>query len=87
MHDSIPHYCSDFLPAMYGDCWIDRNGPHAWPSRSSKLNPLHYVLWKYLKLLNYDILVETLDGLRNRKVTGYNSIRSDHGVCKSSAED
>lgn len=84
MHDGAPPHFSlvarHFLTATYGDRWIGRGGPHAWPARSPDLNPLDFFVWGYLKSLVYATPVENLDDLRNRIIAGCNSIRNDPGV-------
>ncbi|PNF44007.1 hypothetical protein B7P43_G17057 [Cryptotermes secundus] len=45
-HDVAPAHCtngvSGFLDEIFGNRWIGRGGPIAWPPRSSELNPLDF---------------------------------------------
>lgn len=36
-----------------GICWIELDGPEAWRMWSPDLNPLDFLLWKYLKRQMY----------------------------------
>lgn len=51
MHDGAPAHFSRLVrnwlgqPFVYGDHWIGRGGPIAWPPRSPDLNPLDFFLW------------------------------------------
>lgn len=55
MQSGFPPYFSlhvrVYLDRVCSGRWIGRGGPVYWPPRSPDLNPLHYFLWRYLKLL------------------------------------
>lgn len=52
MHDGVsPHFSvagRQYL-ASYGNNWVERRGPHAWPPRSLDFNPVDYSVWGRLK--------------------------------------
>lgn len=56
--DGAPaHYFSEvraYLGSEYGDRWIGRGGPVAWPARSPDLTPLDFYLWGEVKRLVYE---------------------------------
>lgn len=56
-HDGCPaHYARavrDYLDREFGDRWIGRGGPVAWPPRSPDLTPMDFYLWSEIKRLVY----------------------------------
>lgn len=52
-HDGAPpHFAAnvrEFLNDSYGNRWIGRGGPTAWPPRSPDLTPPDFFLWGYIK--------------------------------------
>lgn len=78
-----PHFTLDVrhhLNMTFGNRWIARGGPVAWPARSPDLNPLDFCLWGYLKSLVYQTPVENMEELQERVVNGCNVIRQNPGV-------
>lgn len=73
-----PHFgrnVRQYLNNNYGNHWIGRAGPIAWPPRSPDLTPLDYYLWGHVKSLVYaantTVRLECLD-----KINGaFDSIR------------
>jgi len=64
-----PHYASDvraYLDKTFGDRWIGRGGPLAWPPRSPDLNPLDFYLWGHIKTLVYRTKPTSIDDLKER---------------------
>lgn len=57
-HDGAPaHFAQivrDYLNNRYGQQWIGRGGPVAWPPRSPDLTPLDFFFWGQMKSLVYD---------------------------------
>ena len=47
------------LNVLFPGRWIGRGGPIPWPARSPDPNPVHYLLWEYLKSLVFETPVET----------------------------
>lgn len=52
-HDGAPAHHSrivrEVIDGEFGERWIGRGGPHAWPDRSPDLTPLDFFLWGYIK--------------------------------------
>jgi len=64
-----PHYAAvarATLDAMFGDHWIGRAGPIAWPPRSPDLTPMDFFLWGYIKSCVYETPPTTLMDLQER---------------------
>ena len=57
-HDGAPPHFSlavrDHLDQRFGQQWIGRGGPIAWPPRSPDLTPLDNYLWGHMKSLIYE---------------------------------
>ena len=56
-------YHPNRISSHYGQTWIGRGGPIAWPARSPDLTPLDYVLWGHVKSLVYDTSVDSEEDL------------------------
>lgn len=73
LHDGCPAHFSlqvrNHLNHVFGNKWIGRGGPVAWPPRSPDLTPLDFFLWGYMKSLVYvdnQQEIETVENLQNR---------------------
>jgi hypothetical protein len=74
-----PHFglkVTQQLNRCYGNRWIGRGDPHAWPPRSPDLTLLYLYLWGYMKDLVYQEESHTRDGLLWRIMGGVADIRS-----------
>lgn len=86
MHDGAPahfsHLARDWLsqPFNYGNRWIGRGGPIAWPPRSPDLNPLDYFVWGHCKALVYARPVNDVGELRQRVIDAFETIRNMNGI-------
>lgn len=82
MHDGAPAHFSrlarDWLsnPNNFGNHWIGRGGPVAWPPRSPDLNPLDFFFWGHCKSLVYSQPINNVEVLRQRIVDAFNTIRN-----------
>ena len=78
-HDGAPaHFSREvrvLLDAMYGQHWIGRGGPVAWPPRSPDLTSLDFFLWGHLKSLVYETPVMSREDLVARIVAAAGEIR------------
>lgn len=81
MHDGAPAHFSlqvrQFLTNVYGERWIGRGGPIAWPPRSPDLNSCDYYLWGYMKSIVYRTPVNNLEDLEARVMMAAERIRND----------
>ena len=70
MQDGAPAHWAvivrQHLNAYFGNRWIGREGPIAWPARSPDFNPLDFFYWGHMKNLVYSTPVATLDELQQR---------------------
>lgn len=84
MHDGAPpHFpiiVRQHLNNTFGQSWIGRGGPVAWPPRSPDLNPLDFFFWGHLKNLVYKTPVESQEDLLHRIVTHCEEIRNNQGM-------
>lgn len=84
MHDGAPaHFAVNVrthLDHQYGEKWIGRGGPIAWPPRSPDLNPLDFYLWGHLKDVVYATPVNTVDELENRINAAFEQVRHSPGI-------
>lgn len=84
MHDGAPPHFNilvrEHLSQVYGERWIGRGGPVAWPPRSPDLNPLDYFLWGYLKTLVYSVPIENEAQLQERIISQCEVIRNTPGI-------
>ena len=65
------------LNEVFGNRWIGRNGPVAWPARSLDLTPLDFYLWGHMKTLVYETPIETEMELVGRIAVVAGSIAED----------
>jgi hypothetical protein len=47
---------TQYLNWRYGNCWIGRRKPHAWPPHSPDLTPLDFYFQGYIKFVYKEIL-------------------------------
>lgn len=86
MHDGAPahfsHLARNWLsnPNNYGNNWIGRGGPIAWPPRSPDLNPCDFFLWGYCKSLVYAEPINTIEELRERITDAFETIRNTNQI-------
>lgn len=82
-HDGAPaHFSLDvrnYLNQVYGERWIGRGGPVAWPPRSPDLTPLDFFLWGQMKNLVYDTTVESEEDLVARILAASQEIQTTLG--------
>jgi len=71
----------DYLNQNYGQRWIGRGGPVAWPPRSPDMNPLDFYLWGHVKSIVYKNAPNNIADLRQRIIRGFREIRTDPNVC------
>ena len=66
-HDGAPpHFTCAVrchLDQRFGQTWIGRGGPIAWPACSPDLTPLDYFLWGHMMSLVYEIPVDSEEDL------------------------
>lgn len=83
-HDGAPpHYgrcVRSHLNASFGQRWIGRGGPVAWPPRSPDLSSLDFFLWGAMKAAVYDTPVESALDLVARIVCAAADIQANAGV-------
>lgn len=68
------------LDATFGENWIGRNGPVAWPARSPDLTPIDFFFWGHLKSVVYETPVETDEELIARIMAASDAISTLPGV-------
>lgn len=80
-HDGAPAHnarnARQHLTETFGNRWIGRNGPIAWPARSPDLTPLDFFLWGHMKTLVYDTPVESEMDLIGRVVAAAGDVADD----------
>lgn len=85
-HDGCPaHYASAvrvYLNNQFGDRWIGRGGPIAWPARSPDLTPLDFYLWSEIKRLVYTRERESREDLRSAIVDAFDKVKSDRDTLR-----
>lgn len=83
-HDGAPpHFTRDVrghLNRRFGQRWIGRGGPIAWPPRSPDLTPLDYFFWGRMKSMVYETPVETEEELLARVMVAAQEINGTPGV-------
>ena len=81
-HDGAPAHSDrnacQHLHETFGNRWIGRNGPTAWPARSPDLTPMDFFLWGHIKTLVYETPVETEIELIGRIVAAAGDIAENH---------
>lgn len=78
-----PHYARDvrdFLNGEYGNRWIGRGGPVAWPARSPDLTPCDFYLWGEIKRRVYLSEPENVDELKANVINAFRAVKSDSSV-------
>lgn len=87
MHDGAPPHFSRIArhllsqPRFFGNRWIGRAGPVAWPPRSPDLNPIDFFLWGHCKALVYEQgPLQNVEELRRRIIRAFNEIRNTDGI-------
>lgn len=78
-----PHYLQivrAHLNQTYGENWIGRQGPIAWPPRSPDLNPLDFFLWGFLKTKVYSTPINDVAELQQRVLNVCDEIRVIPGI-------
>ena len=65
---------------QFGEQWIGRGGPVAWPPRSPDLNPLDFYFWGHLKSVVYATPINTVEELRNRINDAFQQVRQNPGI-------
>lgn len=78
MHFSIA--VRNHLRATFGNRWIGRGGPVAWPPRSPDLTCLDFFLWGHMKQLVYETVVETEEDLVARITVAADAIADMPGI-------
>lgn len=68
----------NWLNEHYGQRWIGRGGPVAWPPRSPDLNPLDFFVWGYIKDIVYATPVNTREELLQRIENAAQTITPQH---------
>lgn len=83
-HDGAPAHFSiavrNHLRATFGNRWIGRGGPVAWPPRSPDLTCLDFFLWGHMKQLVYETVVETEEDLVARITVAADAIADMPGI-------
>lgn len=81
MHDGCPvHFARivrEHLDDEYGENWIGRGGPIAWPPRSPDFNVCDYFLWGYAKNIVYQNEVPTREDCWTRLQQAFASITQE----------
>lgn len=80
--DGCPaHYFApvlNWLNTNYGERWIGRGGPVAWPPRSPDITPMDFFLWGYIKDIVYATPVNTREELIQRIRDAARTITPEH---------
>ena len=64
-----PHFritVRSYLDEKFGERWIGRGGPTAWPPRSPDLTPLDFYAWGYIKEYVYSEKIENREQLLHK---------------------
>ena len=72
-----PHYANisrNVANQLFGDKWIGRGGPIAWPPRSPDLTPLDFFLWGHLKNIVMSKVPTTKEDMKERIVAACRSV-------------
>ncbi|CAK1600423.1 unnamed protein product [Parnassius mnemosyne] len=85
-HDGAPAHFStivrDYLNELYGDRWIGRGGPVAWPARSPDMTPLDFFLWGHMKQIVYSTPISTREELLQKVMAAASQIKENRTVLK-----
>lgn len=71
----------EYLNSEYGNRWIGRGGPVAWPARSPDLTPLDFFFWGRVKDLVYGQdghTIENVSQLKRRIKRAFRVMKRDH---------
>lgn len=74
---ATPHYAMitrDSLNATFGNRWIGRGGPTAWPPRSPELTVPDFFIWGYVKDRCYSPMPQNLEQLKENIRNVFNNI-------------
>lgn len=85
-----PHYgrqVREYLTERFGDHWIGRGGPVAWPPRSPDLTPLDFYLWGDVKRLVYTEEVTSVTELRARIISAFDTLKTNVLVLRKLKEN
>ena len=75
-----PHYgrqVREYMTERFGDHWIGRRGPVAWPPRSPDLTPLDFYFWGDVKRLVYSEEVTSVTELRARIISAFDTLKTN----------
>ncbi|CAG9796493.1 unnamed protein product [Diatraea saccharalis] len=79
-HDGSPPHVvrpvRERLTELFGDRWIGRLGPQAWPPRSPDLTPLDFFLWACVKEKVFNRVCDSAEEMRARIVSAFETIRT-----------
>ncbi|XP_063384877.1 uncharacterized protein LOC134670986 [Cydia fagiglandana] len=85
-HDGCPaHYRLEVrrhLDEEFGDHWIGRGGPVAWPPRSPDLTPMDFFLWSQVKRLVFTEEAQTRDELRQKIIRAFETVKRDRDTLR-----
>lgn len=80
-HDGAgPHFAvsvRQYLDEIFGDRWIGRGGPLAWPPRSPDMNPLDFFLWGFIKEKVYETPPLGVEDCKARITAVCNELRNN----------
>jgi hypothetical protein len=63
---TFQHHFRNHLDREMAGRWIGKNGPIAWPLRSSDLTPIYFFLWGCVKNIVYHVQINDLQHLKAR---------------------
>ena len=66
-----------WLDQNFGQRWIGRNGPMAWPARSPDLTACDFWLWGHLKHLVYQTEPQNVEDLKSKICSAFQAITDD----------
>jgi hypothetical protein len=78
-----PHFAvtvRQHLDMVFGQRWIGRGGPVAWPPRSPDITPCDFWLWVHVKAEVYKTEIIDINDLRNKIINAFNTVREKIGV-------
>lgn len=78
-HDGAPPHIvrpvRERLTQLFGDQWIGRFGPHAWPARSPDLTPLDFFLWGFVKDRVFDRPCQSANEMRDKIISVFDELK------------